>query len=200
MGRAISFGFSKFFENIGPLLILALVAVGAQIVLSLLGQFVFTGVVSQLMLNVLSFVVSSVLAIALIRACLDIVDGRSPDLNRAFSLDNVGQYILASIIFGIAVGVGLVLCILPGLAVLLLFGLFGYFIIDRGLDGIDGLKASFDVAKRNIGPLIVLYLAAIAIAIIGLALCCVGLIPASAIIGIATAHAYRQLTGGYIAG
>jgi uncharacterized membrane protein len=140
-----------------------------------------------------------VLTLALIRASLDIVDGRAPDLSRAFSLENVGQYIVASLIFSIMFAIGLVLCIIPGLAVLVLFGLFGLFIVDRNTGGIDGLGQAFSVAKDNLGPLIVLYLAVVAIMLVGFALCCVGALPAIAIVNIATAHAYRQITGGYTA-
>lgn len=199
VGRAISFGFSKFVENIGPLLILGLVAIGAQVVVTLLGQFVFDSVIASLLLNIIGLVVSAVLTLALIRASLDIVDGRAPDLTRAFSLEDVGQYIVASIIFSIMFGVGLILCIIPGLAVLVLFGLFGFFIVDRNAGGIDGLGQAFAVGKENLGPLVVLYLAVVAIVLVGLALCCVGVLPAIAIVNIITAHAYRQLTGGYTA-
>ena len=54
-----------------------------------------------------------------------------------------------SIVFGLMVGIGLVLCIIPGLFVLAFFGMAPFFFIDRGMSLGDALSASREAASSR---------------------------------------------------
>ena len=57
----------------------------------------------------------------------------TPDIGKAFKYDRWGEWIGFSIVYGLMVGIGLALCIIPGLFVLAFFGMAPYFFIDRGM-------------------------------------------------------------------
>ena len=49
--------------------------------------------------------------------------GQTPDIGKAFQNDRWGEWIVFSFVYGLMVGVGLALCVVPGLFVLAFFGL-----------------------------------------------------------------------------
>ena len=73
------------------------------------------------------------------------------------------------------------------------------FIIDKGLPAWDAIKASFDLVNRNVGTVIVLFLASILAFFIGAILCGIGLLVTIPVTIIATAYAYRMMTGQSVA-
>jgi uncharacterized membrane protein len=76
---------------------------------------------------------------------------------------------------------------------------FGYAILDENVGAIDGIRRSFDVVKTGFGELLLLWLAAVGINIVGALLCGVGLLVTLPVTAIAWAFAWRRLTGGPIA-
>jgi uncharacterized membrane protein len=66
--------------------------------------------------------------------------------------------ILAGIVIGLAVIIGSILCILPGLAVAWAAMFAFHFMAYKDQDVGDCLKNSFELAKANIGPTLVLFL------------------------------------------
>ena len=109
------------------------------------------------------------------------------------------QVIIASLIVAAATMIGLVLCILPGLVVMFLTAFTFYFIIDKGMSALHGIRASISFTIANAGTLIVFFLACIAAYIGGALLCGVGLLVAIPVVVIAQAYAYRTLQGEQVA-
>ena len=121
--------------------------------------------------------------------------GQKIDVGQAFAGINWGQVILASLITGLLTFVGLILCILPGLAVIFFTSYTLFFVIDRNLSAVDAIKASFNMVKDNVGVLILFWLATVAAQIVGACLCLVGLLVAVPVVIIAQAYTYRTLNG-----
>ena len=136
---------------------------------------------------------------ALISGALDIADGRPVSIGSFFKPRNFGPVILAALLVTVLTGVGYLLCVIPGLV----FGFFAYltipFVIDRSLSPVDGLKASIQTVRANIGGALLAFLIQIALVLIGQLLCGVGLIVALPLAVLIQVYTYRRLSGGQVA-
>jgi len=197
-GAAIGYGWKGLTKNLGPLILITLVIVAIQAALSIFGQE-FDSVFLLLMWNVLTTVVGLILAMGLIRASLAVVDGRTPEVGMLFQSEGFVPYLVASILVGLAVGVGFILCIIPGLILAFLFAFYGYGIVDgRTDDGIEAMKMSWNLVTSNVGSLLLLFVLVVLINFAGLLLCFIGLLFTYPLTAIAVAYAWRTLSGGTV--
>lgn len=224
VGNAFSYGWKKFQANLGPILIAALVLLAAVVVLQII-QVIFTGgsdveftidpdtgavetddggmlggsIIASLFFGALSFLVQLVIQSGIVKGALDITRGKAISLSTMFQGIDFVQVVIASLILAVATMIGIVLCILPGLAVMFFTAFTLYFIIDKGMSAIDAIKASVSFVMANAGTLIVFFLACIAAYIVGALLCGVGLLVAIPVVVIAQAYAFRTLQGEQVA-
>ena len=95
--------------------------------------------------------------------------------------------------------VGLLACILPGLA----FMVFAWFttvaIVDRNLSPIDGIRASIDIVKANFGSVLLAVLTFLALIFVGVLFCGVGLLVTAPVAYLFLVYTYRRLSGGSVA-
>lgn len=105
------------------------------------------------------------------------------------------SYVIASLIFSVMLAVGLVLLIIPGLIVAVVFGLYGWALVDKHLDPIESLRESSRLTAGHRGRLFLFLLAAIGLNILGLFALIIGVLVTSAVTLIAAGHIYRQLDG-----
>jgi hypothetical protein len=215
VGDAFNYGWKKFQEYLGPILIAMILFVVVAGVVNAIGA-VFAGGFGELtdpddigigmffsfgylVFSLLGALVSLLIQAAVVRGALDITKGEKIDVSTFLSTENLGQIVLAAILLAIGTAIGLILCIIPGL-ILIFYSQFTYqFIIDKGLPAFDAIKASFDLVNRNLGSVVVLFLASILAFIIGAILCGVGLLVTIPVTIIATAYAYRMMTGQSVA-
>ncbi|MDP9494692.1 MAG: hypothetical protein M3P87_05565 [Actinomycetota bacterium] len=211
MGEAFSYGWKKFQEYMGPILIAMVIFFVVILVVNLIGSLFVGGMSSitdpddfgigaffsfgYLFFSLLGALVSLLVQAAVVRGALEITKGERIDMNTFLSMDNLGQIVLASIMLAIGTAIGFVLCVIPGL-ILVFFSQFTYqFIIDKGLPAFDAIKASFDLVNKNLGAVVGLFFASILAFIVGAILCGIGLIVAIPVTIIASAYAYRRLSG-----
>jgi len=192
VGPALSYGFNKYFANVGPFLGVIFLPVLAQIVLSIIGQFVIGGVFGYALAEILGTLISIVLYYGVYHMALMLTAGQSPDIGAAFQNDRWGEWIIFSIVYGLMVGIGLALCIIPGLFVLAFFGMAPYFFIDRGMGLGDALNASREAASSRGYAMPVLLCVLVGIA--GVILCGIGLLITAPAAYIAVAFLYRGAT------
>lgn len=103
------------------------------------------------------------------------------------------KYIGAQITVGIAVLIGLVLLIVPGIIAAVAFFMTQYLVVERKMWPIEAMKESARITKGNRWTLLLLILAAIGINIVGLLALVVGLLVTVPVTMLAFAHAYRTL-------
>jgi uncharacterized membrane protein len=145
--------------------------------------------------SLLGALVSLLIQAAVVRGALDITKGERIEVSTFLSTDNLGQIVLAAILLAIGTTIGIILCVIPGL-IFIFYSQFTYqFIIDKGMPAFDAIKASFDLVNRNLGTVVVLFLASILAFFIGAILCGIGLLVTIPVTIIATAYAYRFMTG-----
>jgi uncharacterized membrane protein len=195
-GTALSYGWQKFQQNVGPLLIAVLIPVAVQIVLSFIGRGVNSFFVA-IIFQIIGIALSAVAGIAIYRVALQITAGEPADIGKAFDYDRWGEWILFSIVFGLMVGIGLLLCIVPGLLVLAFFGLAPFFFLDKRMSLGEALTAS-RMAVQTKG-LALPVLLCIVVGFLGVILCFVGVLITEPIAYVAVAFLYRYAAGQSVA-
>ena len=193
VGSALSYGFNKYFANIGPVLGVVFISIAAQILLSLIGQFVVRSLIGIFLFQVLGWVVGAIAALGIYKMALMLTDGQAPDIGKAFQFDRWGEWFGFSIVFGLIVGLGFVLCIIPGLVALAFFGLAPYFFIDRGMTIGQALTASREAATSR-GYAVPVFLS-ILVGAAGLIACGIGALVTAPAAYIAVAFLYRSASG-----
>ncbi len=214
VGSALAYGWERYKRNalnwIGIFVLAAVVLIGlnfaggggVDIVTDSQGEVesaTSTGGFRSLLFSLISMIVGWLLQGIMYRGALDEVDGRKPGFANFFQLPNIGQILLTSLIVGVLTGVGTFLFIIPGLIIAFLSYFAMPFVVDRQVPAIDGIKASWSLISKNVGPLLLLALAVIGINILGAILLLVGLLVTLPISVIAATYAYRKLSDGVVA-
>jgi DNA-directed RNA polymerase subunit RPC12/RpoP len=106
----------------------------------------------------------------------------------------------SSIVFGLMVFAGFLLCIIPGFIVSLMFSPFMYVLVDEDPPGIDCLWRAKAVTNGNKLSLFVIGIACFGINILGFLAACVGLIFTIPLTTLIVAVAYCKMTGQRTAG
>ena len=187
IGAALSYGWNGFVQNIGVIIVLVVVIFAVQIGFNLVGQAV-DNVFLSLVLSAIGFVVSLMITVGLISAALAIVQGRTPEVGMLFQGDHLGSYFVAALLVGLMFIVGFVMCIIPGLLVMFFTYFFGYFIVDKNMGPTEGISASFNLVRDNMGQLLGFLLVSLVLVMVTCGL-------ASPIVWIAGAYVYKTMLG-----
>jgi uncharacterized membrane protein len=222
VGNAFSYGWTKFTQNIGQILIAVLVLVGVVIVIQVVGFFIGRAVacdpevsynsstgsmkiddcggifvaqnIVSWIFSLISWVISMIIGAGIVRAALDITEGKELDPKTILTPRKLGDVVVASLLIGIATFVGIILLVIPGLLVMFFTSYTLYFLMDReDLGAIDAIKASFEFTKNNAGNVILWFLISLVAWVIGACLCGIGLIVAVPVVLIGTAYTYKTL-------
>ena len=194
IGQALAVGWNRFLANIGPMALYALVVWSISALLSLPGRD--SGGVATFLFGVVSLVVGQLISIGWIRLALDVVDGRrvtAASITASFRV--LLPYAVAAIIFSLALAVGLVLLVVPGIVVAVVFGFYGWVIVDRGSDPVAALRRSAALTEGERWHLFGFGLTLLALNVLGLLVLLVGVLVTSGVSLLALAHVYRQLQG-----
>jgi uncharacterized membrane protein len=191
VGSALSYGFNKYFANIGPMLAVIFIPVLAQIVLSIFGNFVVRGFFGIFLFQIISWVIGAIAGLGIYNMTLQITAGQTPDIGKAFTSDRWGEWFVFSLVFGLMVGIGLLLCVIPGLFVLAFFGMAPFFFLDRGMSLGDSLTASREAASRGYALPVIL---AIIVGLLGIIACGIGVLVTAPAAYLAVAFLYRGAT------
>lgn len=142
-------------------------------------------------------VVSIFLQLGLARVGLNLVSGKDVSIGMLFGEGSkLLRAIGATIVLGIAVLIGLVLLIVPGIYIALRYGQVINAIVDRDLGIMEAFSYSESITTNNRMNLFVLALLALVGFIIGLIPCGLGLIIVGPVIWLASLVAYRWLQYG----
>lgn len=163
---------------------------GGSFVTSLILAAVFTGV----------FMVASIVVGAmLIRAALDLTEGKAISTGSILKLPDLGPLLVLGVIVGGLTVVGTILCYVPGLIIGFLLQFSVHFLLDKGLAPVEAAKASFNLVKDNLGNAIIWYIVALVVGGIGAVACGVGILVTYPIALIGTAYTYKRFTGQQVA-
>lgn len=149
----------------------------------------------SLLLNIVSWLLSSYAALGLVVIGLRVVDKQPVAYKDFFGANRAfGPYLFASVIASFTIGLGLVFLVVPGIIIAVMWMFYSYLIIDKSLHPIDSFKQSMAMTKgfrwQLSGMLVLLALINFA----GILLFGLGLIVTIPITAITMAHMYRQLS------
>ncbi len=157
-GEAIRYGWETMKNNIGFFIGLLIVAGIVTIVPRIIQALTEKSLpVFSILFGILAAVLQMIVSLGLIRIALNFVDNvesRTSDLFSCIPL--FFKYLLASILYGLIVMLGLILLIVPGIIWAIKFQFYGYLIVDRNLGPIEALKGSSAVTRGAKGDLFVL--------------------------------------------
>lgn len=200
VGDAIGYGWSAFRKTPGPLVVIALVVLVVGALTSGIGNAVSReSAIFGVIVQIAGYIVSMILSLGLIRVALKVTRGEEVDVADLFKTDQLGPYIGASILFGIIVGVGLILCIVPGVILAVIYGFYGYVILGRGVGVGEGFSLAAEITKGQRGTVFLLALAFIGINLLGALACGAGLLVSYPITIVAGGYAYRVLSNEAVA-
>ncbi|MCU0752476.1 MAG: DUF4339 domain-containing protein [Akkermansiaceae bacterium] len=161
-----------------------------------MGEFQFQqtgGPVSAIFGNVFSILLS----LGLVRIGLNLVSGRQVSVAMLFGEGRkLFTAIVASVLFGLMVVVGLALLIVPGIYLMLRYGQYMAAIVDKDMGILDSLTYSSSITTNNRLNLFLLALLSIAIFIAGALALLVGLIFAYPVIWMSWMVAFRWMQYG----
>ncbi len=104
-------------------------------------------------------------------------------------------YLAASILSFIAIGLGLILLIVPGIIISIMLWFVAYLVIDRNLGPIEAMKESARITKGHKWDLFVFGILLGLINVLGFLLLFIGLLVTIPLSMLAMVHAYRTLAG-----
>jgi uncharacterized membrane protein len=203
--EALSYGWDRFSASPSTLMIPMTVVFVGIVAVALTTEFavaalpVGSGVTGRLLVSGIAaavvFCVYQLLAAGLYRGALRVVDGGSFVVGELFEGWDKVQVVVASLLISVAVGLGTVLCVVPGLVVGFLTQFTLLFVVDRQLTALEAIRASVRLVTGHLGPTLVFYVLAGAVTALGAVLCGVGLLVAVPVVLVGYGYTYRRLLG-----
>ena len=207
VGTAISYGWNKFSENVGPFIMLVIGVFVAIFVVSLIAQLALIPAIngdnSSFVLAMIGFSVAMFLQVAvavivqagIYRAGLGVTQGRTPSFSMFTESTNIGPYILTAIVVALGAMVGYLLCFIPGIIWLFFTTFAPLRALDKGEGPGDAIKGSIDMVRNNLGQVFVILLVSYLVYIAGALLCGIGLLVSIPVALIAVCWTYRVING-----
>lgn len=161
------------------------------------GTLVLSMITRHLMF--INFIVSLVAGIALTTVSLVIAHGKTPvysDLTKSFHSYKITlNYVLATILYCIAIALGFVAFILPGIYLAVRLGFYKFPVIDHeNMNVIDSLKESMRITKGNFWKIFGFIITLVIINILGAIPFGLGLIITIPVSLLSTAILYKKLS------
>jgi len=194
IGEALSFGWETWKSNallwIGVMLVAGILQsipqIPAQTMSDRPALAVFGGLIA--------FLISTLVQIGLAKISLSFVDtGRAEFADLFNGYPVFISYLIASIIFGLMLAVGLVLLVVPGIIVAVIFWLYVYAVVDRGMGPIESLQRSMELTRGVRMDIFLFMLASLGLNLLGMIPCFLGLFVTAPMTMMAAAYIYRRL-------
>lgn len=214
VGDAFSWGWTKFTQQVGPFLlgVLAYLAV-IVVVTAVLFAVILGGTVASvdpdtqelrngagvglvfgyLVVAAVAVLLSAFMQAGVTRATLEVADGRRIEVGTFFRFDDFGKVVVAALLVGLGTAVGVLLFVIPGLVFAFLAQFTLFYVIDKRMAPVDAIRASFTLVSRNLGAVLLLFLAVYAANLVGSALCGIGQLVSFPVGLLATTWMYRRL-------
>lgn len=194
---AVGFGFEKAKKNFFFYVVLFLLVIAVYILYFVL-QFTlvaFMGGAGSALISIVNWVLSAVISMGLINVALKVVDNKKPVYKDVFFTDwkLIFVYIVANLMRSIAVVVGFLLFIIPGIILAIKLQYIEYFIVDKKM-GFEAINKSWDVTKGVKLKLFLLGIVLCLINVLGFLALFLGLFLTVPLSMLASAYVYRKLS------
>jgi uncharacterized membrane protein len=189
---ALRFGWTTTKANLKPLLLLGLVGAFLWLLNQALSDGPGDGLRALLLLCVQ--VAQVALAMVWIRVALTLHDGQRLEWTRPPGfLGDFFTFLLTWVLYGLVVGVGLLLLIVPGVIWGLKFGFAGFLVVDKKRDPLEAFRESNRLTAGVKGQLFVFALLLLGVNLLGALALGVGLFVTVPMTYLAAAYVFRRL-------
>lgn len=201
IGDAVSFGWNAMKNNLGYFILVVLILMvigGIPGGLQSLTSYMNTtaAVIFGVIFGVISILVGAFVNMAQTRIGLRATAGEAVEYEDIYSsYPRYGDFLIASILYGLLVLAGFILLIVPGIYWAIKYHFYGYLILDQNMKPVEAFKKSGEITYGAKWSLLLFFLACIGIYILGFICCCVGIFAAIPVILVAIAYVYRTLLG-----
>jgi uncharacterized membrane protein len=146
----------------------------------------------------LSYIVSAmfygIMVAGLVGFALDIVDGKPADIARIFKpFKNLGNNLIGSLASNLAIYIGLILCIIPGVYLLGRLCFTNILITEENLPAGEAIRIGWEKMAPFVWPMAGLYIVASIVSGLGFILCCIGVLITIPFLYTVLALQYRTL-------
>ena len=153
-------------------------------------------VIGQFALTFLSNLVQVFLGIGLTRIVLNLCRQRTTDLGMLFSgADRFLPVLGTSILAGLALMIGFLLLVIPGVMLLLLFWPFYFLVVDKQCPAMQSFAKGYEIARPNMLTTFLMILTGFGIILAGFLALCVGILFAAPLVNVMWCTAYLMMKG-----
>lgn len=96
-------------------------------------------------------ILTVIVSVGVVRASIRATLGQEPGFDALLDGHNLGRYLLFQLVYALMAGLGILLCILPGLLVIFFFQLGPFYVLDRSMGIREALTSSARAIRRNLG-------------------------------------------------
>lgn len=194
ISEAIRFGWKTVQASFAFILLTLVLAFIVPIMIETGGEHVFHHDGQVFLIKVISWLVTATFSLGLAKIYLRYRDGEKPIFENLF--DGVARahiWFASTLIADVAIIMGLILLIVPGVIMMLRLWMVGFVLVDERTGPIDAIQRSWDITRGHTMDLLVLFIALLGLNILGICCLGVGLLVTVPISGLALAHVYREL-------
>ena len=165
-----------------------------SMIVTLFGMPAQGSIVGRVIVQIVSLLISCIFMLGYVKNIFQALDGEEPQFS-AYGQQSrkIITYLIANILFSIAVCIGTVLLIIPGIYLYLRLQFFTAFIVEENCGIIESLQKSWNMTQGQTLPLFLLLLTMIGTAIVGCILFFVGLFVAVPLIYMMQCYTFRKL-------
>jgi len=198
IGDAVGFGWETTKNNLGFLILAVLILwIVSAIPGGLQSPFYMSrgaAAVAGIIFSLLSIVVGIFVNMAQIRIGLRFCSGETANFEDLYNeYPKFVDMLIGMILYGLIILAGFILLIIPGIYWAIRYHYVGYLIIDQNMKPVAALKRSGELTRGVWWHLLGFWIVMWALTMLGIILCCVGLLFTTPIVIIATAYVYRTL-------
>ena len=198
VGAALSYGWQKFSQNVGPIVGIVVAPVVVLLILDLIGIFAVRGLVGIIVIAAVALLVSMVAYIGIFNAGLMATSGQRVEFAKAYQSDRWGEWIGFAIVYGLMLAAGYLVCFVGALVVLAFWGLAPFYFLDQRMSIGQALGASWQATRTHTGLPLALAICGL-VAWVGGLVCGIGSFVTVPIAVIAGAFLYRYAAGQSVA-
>lgn len=191
--EAIRFGWEIAKKNVGFFVIIFVIMVLVNAPNSINNYTKNNFPLLAFVLSIIIWVVQMIVQMGLINIALKFADDKKPTYSDLFYYTPIVNYVAGSILYGLIVGLGIILLIIPGIYFAIKYQFYGYLIIDKGFGPVAALKKSAEMTKGVKWNLFLFGLLIAGINILGVLALFIGLLWTMPTSIIALAFVYRKL-------
>jgi len=198
ISNIVSEAWTLFKEHASSIIVILLVYLVTNSIISFIGVAVMgDSILITFIFQIIQSIIGIILALGFNRILLNIINGESYEVNTLFSQTNfslVLNTIIGSVVIGIAIIVGLVFLILPGLYIAFRLQFFNYALLEQETPNFsDAIKTSWDMTKGHVIDLVVIAIVSGIIVIGGVLALIIGLFVAIPVISLMSVLVYKNL-------